>query len=507
MAKGLNRQLSRFGMYQLGLRLEDFELDKSVRRSTSEPLQKKRRINQMVKYVADHLIDSQKNLSVINKRLKLKRLAPDFYLHQQFVINLGKKDLSKMVDIYFELPEPRALYLTSFEFEKFMSQVLAYKMSKEDHILDSEKLVDLFKNLLDDHIPLTGFELTKYVFFTLKNMSSLHKLDKDSCFNGVMQLQSRFIFTRSIWNLILNEFPEKRDIVLKEMANKVTLNRDLLITLLKTSTSISELANLLGLVQLKHIHLDPQMFELILRKLIGFGYYFLAKGMLETLLTSRRPLKMDSFSEGVPIFPTRVERKLARQYEAFNGSLLYRARSAPPRANKVDFSRLIYYYFKPSPMICSVFLDSLCDSEVFTEAKKFEVNNILELMIKNKIPLINSQLLNVLSKLLVSLPENLELDMKMVLQLNDLALSSIEYNERLHANSKDFKYDKKYLSSFIKEQVGNSVVNELRSSFKLSFELFRKWPAEGIEGFYYEMRIEVKEKMLKIYDELEIVEE
>ncbi|VEU23518.1 DEKNAAC104680 [Brettanomyces naardenensis] len=505
------RELMRFGNNEMNLNLDDFHLDKDVSRSSYEPRKKMNKIGKLVEHVSDEFSDSRRNLSVINKRLKLKRIPPEFYLHQQFVINLGKKDLSRMLEIYFEFPQPRALHLTGYEFEKFMSLVLSYKMSKEDHLLDSEKLISLFESLHEDRIPLTDFELTKYVFFTIKYLSKYRGLDVESCFSGVMRLQSRFIFSQSVWNLILNEFPTKRSVIMKDMSNKIVLNRDLILTLCRSSESLVELLGILRVIQMKHIHLDQALLELMLTRLIDFGQYSLAKNVLDSLLDSCRSLPAkNSYKKDVTIYRTRVQRKLSRQYEALNGVLLSRARSASSfSSSKATSSRLVYYFFKPSSMLCCSFLGSLCNVETLTDNRKFEISNLLQLMIKYKIPLINLQAISILSGLLANPVDDSvaqRLDMDILDHLNELVFSSIDYNEYLHTCSKDFRFDKDYLREFIDGKDGESVVKELGTVFKLSFNVYRRWPTENETVEKESLRATVKGRMLRIYNELATVE-
>lgn len=495
-----SRELKRFGINDLSLKLDEFPVDKSSLWSQSESRKTASRTKKLVQCVADSFSESKQNLAIINKRMKLKRQPPEFYLHQQFVISLGKKDVSKLIDIYFDFPSQKALHLTEYEFEKFMSLILGYRMSKEDRIAHSGKLISLFKSLLSDRIPLTSFELTKYVFFTIRNLTEYRQLPTQECYEDVMKLQKSFTFNPAIWNLILTQFPNHKLEIIKQMSRNTILNRDLTRKLVQACTTPAQLVNMLSIIKFTHSHIDQMLFEDILIKLVDLGFYSFAKSILNLILNAQT--RKSTYSKGRSILRRKSQRFINNQIEAFNGVLLYRARNLSEDIVRKHYSRYLYYIFKPSPMMMASFLESLTNPKSFTDNKRFELKDLLETMVKFQIPLLNSSALSILVALTNNQSEQHFIDMDIVGLLNELVYESIAYNESLHKYSIDGRYDKKYLGKFINKQVGSSVALELKAIFKLSFNVFKRWPSSEKDATYSKKRIHVKTRLLKIYDQL-----
>ncbi|EIF45771.1 hypothetical protein AWRI1499_4336 [Brettanomyces bruxellensis AWRI1499] len=99
----------------------------------------------MVDFVSSRFNPSRDNLAIISKRLKAERFPADLFLHHQFMVNLNRRDMGRLLEVYFNFPRPRAYHLTSLEFEKFMGLVLRYKVGDTDHLIHTEALIAFFR--------------------------------------------------------------------------------------------------------------------------------------------------------------------------------------------------------------------------------------------------------------------------------------------------------------------------------------------------------------------------
>ena len=497
------RKMIAFGQINFSLSPECFGVDKTSFKNKSPNIKQLSRVKKMVDFVSSRFNPSRDNLAIISKRLKAERFPADLFLHHQFMVNLNRHDMGRLLEVYFNFQRPRAYHLTSLEFEKFMGLVLRYKVGDTDHLIHTEALIAFFDSLLDDNIPLTKFELTKYVFFVLKNLLNVQKVSNTECFNKIMALQGRITFSQSIWNLLLCQFWEKKDIILQEMSHKVILNSDLIRTICCRCTSKNELINIIEIIKLKHMHLNPELFELIIQRLLFFKEFGYSTILVKAVLESFKRLRQtNNFERGTVIHRTKILRLINSRYEELNSVLLYEARQRVLNELQHSDSQLLYYTFKPSPMLMYHFLDCL---SLTSDTQKVAVYSVLKIMNAYKIPLLNSQSLRMLSDLYLHPADSIECmetDMNLVKAIVNLAYNSAHYNQYFHNCVGDSRYDKKYLSGFLHKTINSSAAQETRAIFELAFNIYKQWSLNDQSSTLKDKRAEIKKSMLQIYKEL-----
>lgn len=497
------RKMMTFGQTAFSLSPECFAVDKASFKNKSPHIKQLSRVKKMVDFVSSRFNPSKDNLAIINKRIKADRFPADLFLHHQFMVNLNRQDMGRLLEVYFNLPRPRAYHLTALEFEKFMGFALRYRVGNTDHLIHSEGLVAFFDSLLEDNIPLTKFELTKYVFFVMKNLLDVQKVNSTACLNKIMALQGRFTFSQSIWNLLLCQFEEQRNVILREMSRKVILNRDLIRTICSQCDSKAELINIIEIIRLKHMHLDPELFELIVQKFLLFKEFDSATVLINAVLESFKRLRQNNnFERGTVIHRTKVLRRMDVRYEELNSVLLYESRQRTLNKLEKFDSKLIYYTFKPSPMMMYHFLRSL---SLANEEQKAAASSILDIMDVYKIPLLNSESLRMLSDIYLHPAHSIESmtkDMDLVKAIINLTYSSARFNQYFHNCVGDSRYDKRFLSKFLHKTINSSAAQETRAIFELAFNIYKQWSLDDKPSTLKDKRTEIKKSMLQVYKEL-----
>lgn len=389
------------------------------------------------------------NTYTLYQRLKINRLTPPFYLHQQFLINLGEENVERLLELYFELPEPRPLHLKREEFERFMRILLRLKISK-DHKLLLPKLVQLYEDIQINGrgIQLTSFETTKYFSFLL-NLWKQQDIPLDERFQRILKMKerrglNRLVFYPAMWNIFLSHFPFKIDEIMKLMANESGLTRSTASTFIKYLKSLDSLNNTLELMKLKRFHLDPYLFDLIIEKYTEFGKSKDAFQVVESVIN-----KFENISEMNYVIPTKASHRI----DIFRIDILNKTFQQLHNYDpKLKFSWL-KYKFKPSPFTLGKLLISL---DTYNRYK------LLKIMLEHKIPLSNKHALKLIQQRhLNSLPYILRL-------VNE----SQAFNERLHQVIHDVRYDTKFLEQFVHDK--NDRIVETNEIFDLSISIYKE---------------------------------
>lgn len=225
--------------------------------------------------------------------------------------------------------------------------------------------------------------------------------------------------------------------------------------------------------------------------------------MVKAVLESFKRLRQtNNFERGTVIHRTKILRLIDSRYEELNSVLLYEARQQVLNESQHSDSQLLYYTFKPSPMLMYYFLDCLT---LTSDTQKVAAYSVLKIMNAYKIPLLNSQSLRMLSDLYlhpVDSIECMETDMNLVKAIVNLAYNSAHYNQYFHNCVGDSRYDKKYLSGFLHKNINSSAAQETRAIFELAFNIYKQWSLNDQSSTLKDKRAEIKKSMLQIYKEL-----
>lgn len=401
-----------------------------------------------INLVSKKLSDLSSNTYIIYKRLKISRLTPPFYLHQQFLIHLGANNLSKLLDLYFELPEPRPLYLKREEFEKLMSLLLRLKISNDDHKSLLPKIVDVYEDIRKNGngINLTPFEETKYLLFLL-NLWIEENLSQEEKFIRIINLKSnsakKLNFCPAMWNILLTHFPEKNSEIIKIMSEESGISRLNIEIYLKHTESFDEFKNLLELMKLKFFHIDPYLLDTIILKLIEFNKVNDALNLIFQIMKIFHNISNSNW-----VFLTKKEQRIHLfKLDVLNKTL----QQLNNETSNTSFTWL-RYKFKPNPFTIGKLLTSL------------KLNNdkfkLLILMREQKIPLANKFAIELLK----------DCSFECIPIILTLVNSSFQFNNDLHKFSKDAKFDTNYLKNFIYDP--SDSIFELKEIFKISLKLY-----------------------------------
>lgn len=422
------------------------------------------------------LSDLSLNTFIIYQRLKVKRNTPPFYLHQQFLVHLGEKNTVKLLDLYFDFPEPRPLYLKREEFERFMSLLLGLKISG-DHRSLLKRIVEVFEDIRANGagIQLTPFEETKYLSILL-GLWKEQQIPQEEKFNRILKLRSneecypkKLNFCPAMWNIVISHFPEFSDEVMKMMAEEIGINRSTAEIFLRHLNTEDQLNNALELMKLKHFHLDPWLLNIVVDKYISFGKSMEALDLVTKVLSV-----FEDVSSLTWVFPTqKYYRTAIFRIDVLNKTL---QQLFNEDANS-EFAWL-KYKFKPSPLTLGRLAVSLQDKERI---------ELLKLMIQQNIPLVNKHALELL--------ENKDFT-TLSLVLN-LVNNSKEFNKRLHQVSTDAKYDTIYYKQFIQDAADPTF--ELKQIFRASIKIYDDF--ESLEGMDL-VRADAADQLLKLNEEL-----
>ncbi|GAV27890.1 hypothetical protein PMKS-001358 [Pichia membranifaciens] len=393
------------------------------------------------------LSDLSANTFIMYKRLKVKRLTPPFYLHQQFLVHLGAKNTSKLLDLYFDLPEPRPLYLKREEFERLMSLILRLKISG-DHRALIPRVVEVYEDIRQNGngIDLTPFEETKY-FSLLLNSWKEEGLLQEEKYDKVLSLKfdskKNLKFCPAMWNIMLTHFPEKSEEIMMMMANETGITRSTSEIFLRHLRTYDEFNNALELMKLKYFHVDPWLMDIILERYIDFGKSNEALQLLSETLTVFKDISALNWTFSTQKF----QRTELFKIDNLNKTFQQLHNEMPDK----PFTWL-RYKFKPSPLTVGKLLVSLKHDD--------QKLKLLGLMKKQDIPLVNKFAVQLLRDCSFrSLPIILE-----------LVNSSINFNSQLHIVFKDSRYNISYLSGFICDQ--RNPLLELKEIFRQSIRIY-----------------------------------
>lgn len=423
------------------------------------------------------LTDLSLNTFIMFKRLKIPRYTPPYYLHQQFLIHLGDNNINKLVELYFDLPQPRPLQLKREEFERFMQLLLRLKVSG-DHKSLLQKIIDVYEDIRQNGcgITLTPFEDTKYLSFLLIWMKN-NNLSQEEKFAKIMKLrennsgnQTKVLhFCPAMWNILLSHFPERTDEIMKMMANRMGITRLNSEMFLKNLKTYDQFCNTLELMRLKNFHLDAQLFNVIIEKYIEFGK---SKEALEL------SIKVSEIYSDVSLSNWTFSTIKTERTELFRIDILNKAFFQLYNGNPNRKFELVQYKFKPSPFV----LGKLAISLELDDRLK-----LLDVMKKQNIPLVNKHALELL----------VERDFKSLSSILSLTNSSIEFNKTLHEISKNLKYDTVYYSKFIHEST--NIIFELKEIFKKSLQIYDKFSdVQSVD----DIRAAVAEQIVKLNEEI-----
>lgn len=398
--------------------------------------------------VSKRLSDLSANTYIMYKRLKINRLTSPFYLHQQFLIHLGANNLSKLLDLYFELPEPRPLYLKREEFEKLMSLLLRLKISNDDHKSLLPKIIDVYDDIRKNGngINLTPFEETKYLSFLL-NLWTEENLSQEEKYIKIINLKSnstkKLNFCPAMWNILLTHFPEKNNEIIKMMSEESGISRTNIEIYLKHSKSFNEFCNLLELMKLKFFHIDPYLLDTIILKLIEFNKTNDALSLIFQIIK-----KFHKISNLNWIFLTKKDQR----FHLFKLDVLNKTLQQLNNEFSNKPFTWLRYKFKPNPFTIGKLLTCLNSND--------DKSKLLILMTEQNIPLAN--------KFAIELLKDCNFDtIPLILTLVN---SSFQFNDDLHKFSTDARFDTNYLKNFIYDS--SDSIFELKEIFKISLKLY-----------------------------------
>lgn len=425
-------------MKELQAKLQDQDLPENVQQQLVK-----------VNVASRKFTELSSNTYTLYQRLKIKRMTPPFYIHQQFLINLGDVNVRRLLELYFELPEPRPLHLKREEFERFMRIILKLKISG-DHRALLPKLVQFYDDIRKNGngIQLTSFETTKYFSFLL-NLWKEENLPMDIRYAKILQLKNltgpkKLVFAPAMWNIFLSHFPYKVDDIMKLMANECGLTRSTAEIFIKHLKSLDSLSNTLELMKLKKLHLDPFLLDTIVGKYIEFGKADDAFELLIKIINT-----FEDISDMNWVLPSKsFQRVRIIQSDILNKTFQQMHNYDP----EMKFSWL-KYKFKPSPLTLGKLLLSL---DTYNRYK------LLKVMIQQNIPLVNKHALQIIEQRhLNSLPFVLK-----------LVNQSKSFNQQLHHARNDVKYDAHYLGEFFNPE--NNPTIEMNEIFDKSILFYKQ---------------------------------
>lgn len=417
------------------------------------------------------------NTFVLYNRLRVRRKTPTFYLHQRILIHLGDRNLPKLLDAYFELPEPRSLHLNREEFEKFMRILLNLKISGDYKPL-LPRIIDVYNDIIEtNQLHLTPFESTKYLSILLNHWKNIN-IPQDEKFSRIMSFKLKFAdkikFCPAMWDILLTHFPEKCDNIMTIMADESGLTRLTAEVFLKHLNSHDELNNALELMKLKNFHLDTYLLDTIIDQFIRFNKPQEAFTILSQILHKFGDISQINWP---------FETQSSQRTKLFKIDVLDKALQQLKNELPNNNFTWLRYKFKPSPLVTSKLLSYL-------NTKKEDQYQLLKLMVDQKIPLVNKYAIELLQTF----------DFKSSYLVLQLVNSSVAFNKNLHAVSHDANYDTKYLSNFVYDTTG--ILNELREIVKISLKIY---DAHAGDEDANDLRVSLAEQIVKLNEQIKIM--
>lgn len=428
------------------------------------------------------------NTYIIFKRLGIRRSIPPFYLHQQFSVNLNERNLSNLLNLYFELPKPRPLYLRRDELEQFLSLILSTKVSNDDNKALLPKIIDVFEDMYQnvksesmEDFQLTPFENTKYLSLLLNYWKSKN-MSQEEKFNNIINLRMNSLkFCPAMWDILLSHLPEYCNEIMKIMSEKSGLTRLSAGVFIRYLTTYDELNNTLELMKLKNYHLDSELLDTIITKYIEFGKIKEAKELMIEFFKFSFDLSSTNWE-----FPTLRKSRT----ELFKIDVLNKTLQQLKNENfddPITFSWL-RYKFKPNPITMGnllTHLDSLTDEK-----------DLLNIMVEQKIPISNKHALKLLTFQTENLADRIKFFENVPLVLK-LVNESYEFNDNLHVASTDSKYDTETYKKYVHIPTGTSF--ELKEIVKTSIEIYEEISTNST---FYNIRANLANQLVRLNDKL-----
>ncbi|GME77554.1 unnamed protein product [Ambrosiozyma monospora] len=393
----------------------------------------------LVKKAQGYFSESNPDLQLIDKRLRINRVIPSdtsvSYLRQRFskCLQNPRSSYHTLMEFYLEFPKNRSNNLTVSELEKLLQRI-CQQNPKNLSSHEIKSLLNIFQDLKNDSFPMTRREQLSY--FKLKVASEKNGFSLDS-------VDKKYQQNPLIWEYLLSEFPNFHTRIVKQLRQRnIILTRGILHNMLIGSTSLTQLLNIHDIMNLKFIHMDQQIFEALLVKLLTFNEYQTAKELLTSLLQSK------------PLRSTHILTQNAASHQ----------NSSYEELNKLHMLKgthiMVPYRYQLTPFMFSPFFKKLTETTI-TTPKMFEIRDIFQVLMHNHIPTISTNVIEILNGIS-------EIDLKFLEDLIQLNAASIPFNVYLNDCANDRRYNNVKLKEYI---TGDGVLEEQRQIFKRFIEL------------------------------------
>ncbi|GMG20361.1 unnamed protein product [Ambrosiozyma monospora] len=419
----------------------------------------------LAKKAQSYLSESNPNLQLIDKRLKINRVIPNdtsvSYLRQRFskCLENPRSSYHTLMEFYLEFPKNRSNNLTASELEKLLQRI-CHSNPKNLSSHEIKSLLNIFQDLQNDNFPMTKEEQLSYFKLKVaskKNEFSLELVDKNFQQNPL------------IWEYMLSEFPNFHTNITKQLRQRsIILTRGILQNMLIGSTSLNQLLNIHNIMNMKFIHMDQQIFETLLFKLLEFNQYQTAKELLTSLLQSK-PLRSTN------ILTQNASSRQNSSYEELNKLHMLKSTHI-----------MVPYIYQLTPFMFFPFFKKLTETTI-TNSKMFEIRDIFQILLDSHIPTISTNVIEILNGIS-------DIDLKFLENLIQLNAASIPFNVYLNDCANDRRYNTMKLKEYI---TGDGVLEEQRQIFKRFIELLHISSKTCSDNHLIE---EVNRKLQVMYD-------
>lgn len=319
------------------------------------------------------------NSRIISERLKIERLDAPFYMHQQFSLNLEKENIESLLDLYFDLPNPKSLHLKRQELEKFLSLLIKTNFKEDKYRPLAKSVIDVFEDILNNDkavgIQLTNFEKVKY--FSLLVSKATNRFESHSTpptaseyqsqnflLKQLLLIQHKIKLHKSVESYIslAYNFPNHNHKLAIMMSRYLPLNRLTVQLLIKNVPNWRTLQHMLRMIEKNNIHIDYELLNLILEQYIRFKKSTELKAIVFALFE-----KFGSLKTVNQLYDAKSTRQLIDKYHAtnlaskslkdeFEKSHYGEHEIAIEAEDQNQWDQLIPYPILPSPELLTKFL-------------------------------------------------------------------------------------------------------------------------------------------------------
>lgn len=231
-------------------------------------------VDSKIKFISNSL-KSNDNSFIRKQRLSVERANAPFYIHQQFQMNLLTDNLEDLIQLYFQLPSPRPMYLKRNELEKFIVMLLKFNPRSNPEL--TTPVIKVFEDLFykGGKIKLSKSERVKlfslYAYRITQIPEGEEDVNKSYQFLNRVRTTIGIDKTNDVWIILNTHFPNHSKTITSDMCKHIGVNRVVLPMILKSTRSAKQLHNILKLVKMKNIHIDNELINVIIHQFLSLG--------------------------------------------------------------------------------------------------------------------------------------------------------------------------------------------------------------------------------------------